>query len=96
MILHEHMEIAKKVKKLVHEIDPSAKVYVFGSVVRNEATTASDIDVLVITREVGRKYDIMIKVFREADERVELHVVDEAMFDRWYRRFIPEDELVGV
>ncbi|MCS7137744.1 MAG: nucleotidyltransferase domain-containing protein [Candidatus Caldarchaeum sp.] len=96
MIGSYYVGVVRKVKEIVHQIDPEARVYVFGSVVRGESTAASDIDVLVVTKLISRKYDIMVKVYRSLDEPVELHVATDDMLERWYRRFIPADELVEV
>jgi hypothetical protein len=30
------------------------------------------------------------------DTPVELHIVDRTMFEKWYKRFIGEDELVKI
>ncbi|MEM3180731.1 MAG: nucleotidyltransferase domain-containing protein, partial [Candidatus Bathyarchaeia archaeon] len=40
---------AKRVKEIVKSIDPTAKVYLFGSATRGELTALSDIDILVLT-----------------------------------------------
>lgn len=91
-----YYSLVQHVKSLVHEIDPQAKVYVFGSVVRGEATALSDVDVLVVTEMIERKYDMMVKVYKAFKEPLELHVVTGQMLDKWYRRFIPAEELVEV
>ncbi|MEM1944547.1 MAG: nucleotidyltransferase domain-containing protein [Nitrososphaerota archaeon] len=92
----DYAEIVKRVKEIVHEIDPRARVYVFGSVARGEATAMSDIDVLVVTELANRKYDIMVNVYKTVEEPVELHVVTDELLNRWYRRFIPEEELIEI
>jgi len=84
------------VKKVVLEVDPEAEVYVFGSVVRGDYTAASDIDVLVVTERVDRKHEIVTRVYRRVDAPVELHVVTRRLYEEWYRRFVPESELVRV
>ncbi|MEM2026863.1 MAG: nucleotidyltransferase domain-containing protein [Candidatus Bathyarchaeia archaeon] len=94
---HEnYLKVAEKVKEIVHSIDPNARIYVFGSVVRGTATAMSDIDILVITRIIERKYDIMVKVYKAVEENVELHVVTEEILEKWYKRFIPDKELIEV
>jgi len=94
--LEKYMEVAAEVKKVVLEVDPEAEVYVFGSVVRGDYTAASDIDILVVTEKVDRKYEIMTRVYQRVDAPVELHVVTRRLYTEWYRRFIPESELVKV
>lgn len=91
-----HLKVAEKVKEIVHSIDPNAKIYVFGSVVRGTATAMSDIDILIVTRMIERKYDIIVKVYRAVEENVELHVVTEEILEKWYKRFIPDKELIEV
>ncbi|MGP3703639.1 MAG: nucleotidyltransferase domain-containing protein [Candidatus Bathyarchaeota archaeon] len=92
----DHLKVAERVKKIVHSIDPHARVFVFGSVVRGTATATSDIDILVATKMIKQKYDIMVKVYKTVEENVELHVVTEEILERWYKRFIPDKELVEV
>jgi predicted nucleotidyltransferase len=92
----EYIKVARRVKGIVHPIDPDAKVYVFGSVVRGEATAVSDIDILVVTKMIERKYEMMVKVYKAVEEPVELHIVTEDLLERWYKRFIPVEELIEV
>jgi len=40
----------KTIKRTVHELDPEAEAYVFGSVLEKEHNYSSDIDILIITR----------------------------------------------
>jgi len=95
-VLGRYMEVASEVKKVVLEVDPEAEVYVFGSVVRGDYTAASDIDILVVTEKVDRKYEIMTRVYQRIDAPVELHVVTRRLYAEWYRRFIADSELVKV
>ncbi|MEM1588276.1 MAG: nucleotidyltransferase domain-containing protein [Candidatus Bathyarchaeia archaeon] len=60
----DYLNVAKRVKAIVQSIDLSARVYLFGLIVRGDATTISDIDILVVTEMVERKYDIMVKVYK--------------------------------
>ncbi len=92
--LRRYMEVAREVKRLVRRIDPNAKVYVFGSVVRGRFTASSDIDILVITERMELKYEIMVEVYRSMEAPVELHVVPPKGYS-WYKRFAG-DELIEV
>jgi len=94
--LRNYLEVAERVKRIVLSIDPEARVYVFGSVVRGDFTASSDIDLLVVTRNVKLKYDIMVSVYREVEAPVELHVTTPELFERWYRRFVKPEELREV
>lgn len=89
-------EIAEEVKAIVKEFDPHAEVYVFGSAVRGELTAASDIDILVVTERVDRKYEMMVSVYKRVNAPVELHVTTRETYRRWYARFIGREELVKV
>ncbi|MEM2212942.1 MAG: nucleotidyltransferase domain-containing protein [Candidatus Nezhaarchaeales archaeon] len=92
----DYLNVVKRVKSIVRSIDPKAEVYVFGSFVRGEATAMSDIDVLVVTEMIESKYEMMVKVYKALEEPLELHVVTEQMLKKWYKRFIPAEELVKV
>ncbi len=94
--LRRWRDIARKVKEIVKRVDPDARVYVFGSVVRGDFTAASDIDILVVTNDLRKKYEVMVEVYREVDAPVELHVVTEDLMKRWYLRFIRKEEIVEV
>lgn len=90
------MNVARKVKNIIKNVDPGAKVYVFGSVVKGTYTGASDIDILVITENVHKKHEIMVEVYSRTEAPVELHIVTPRVFERWYKRFIDENSLVEV
>lgn len=94
--LEKWRDVAKRVKDIVVAIDPEARVYVFGSVVKGKYTAASDIDILVVTSKTSLKYEIATRVYREVDAPVELHVVSPREFEAWYKKFVREDELVEV
>ncbi|MBS7641427.1 MAG: nucleotidyltransferase domain-containing protein [Candidatus Bathyarchaeia archaeon] len=87
---------AKRVKEIVKSIDPTAKVYLFGSATRGELTALSDIDILVLTERTNLKYEIMVKVYKNVKEPIELHVVNEKYLEVWYKRFIRSEELIEV
>jgi len=94
--LENYREVAEEVKRIVLELDPQAEVYVFGSVVRGLYTAASDIDILVITRNIDKKYEIMVEVYKRVEAPVELHIVTPELYERWYKRFIGEGEILRV
>jgi len=90
------MNVARKVKNTIKNIDPGAKVCVFGSAVNGTYTGASDIDILMITKNVNKKYEIMVEVYSRTEAPVELHIVTPRVFERWYKRFMDENSLVEV
>ncbi|MCX8188635.1 MAG: nucleotidyltransferase domain-containing protein, partial [Nitrososphaeria archaeon] len=81
MNIQNYIEIAKRVKTIVKDIDPNAKVYLFGSTTRGKATAASDIDILVVTDLIERRYDMMVRVYKAVEEPVELHVATPDMLN---------------
>jgi predicted nucleotidyltransferase len=92
-------ELLSDVKEQVLKLFPGAEVYLFGSVARGRYTAASDIDILVLTdvtdwELVDRAKAKLRRMF--IDTPVELHVVDRTMFEKWYKRFIGEDELIKI
>ncbi len=94
--LENYLEVAKKVKQVVKTIDPEAQLYVFGSVVRRRYTAASDIDILVITKKPQLKYEIIVQAYKSTEAPIELHVVTKELFEKWYKKFIDENELVEI
>lgn len=95
-LLRNYMEVAREVKRIVRSVDPDARVFVFGSVVRGRYTAASDIDILVVTDRDEEKYRIMVEVYKRVEAPVELHVTTPERFASWYMRFISPEELVEV
>jgi len=90
------MEIAYEVKKIIKEIDSNAKVFVFGSTVRGNYTASSDIDMLVVTEKIEEKNNMAVKVYKNIEAPVELHIVTPEKFENWYKRFIKPDELIEI
>lgn len=56
----------------------------------------SDIDIIVIIRDLGKKYEIMAQVYRGVEAPIELHVVTEELFEKWYRKFIEPNEIIEI
>ncbi|MGC8937272.1 MAG: nucleotidyltransferase domain-containing protein [Candidatus Methanomethylicaceae archaeon] len=92
----ECLDLASSVKRLINSIDPTAKVYLFGSTVRGRHVPFSDIDILVITSKIDKKYDMIVKVYKEIQAPVELHVITNDLYEKWYKRFIPAEELIEI
>jgi predicted nucleotidyltransferase len=92
-------EFLSDVKEQVLKLFPGAEVYLFGSVARGRYTAASDIDILVVTdvsdwELVDRAKAKLKRMF--IDTPVELHIADRNMLEKWYKRFIGEDELIKI
>ncbi|MCI4461727.1 MAG: nucleotidyltransferase domain-containing protein [Thermogladius sp.] len=95
--MRNYRSVAGKVKEIVVRIDPDARVYVFGSVVRGRYTAFSDIDLLVVTEKISLKYDMMVPVYIELlDALIQLHVATPEAYERWYKRFIQPGEIIEV
>jgi len=94
--LKNYMRVAYEVKRIIEGIDPKAEVYVFGSVVREKYTAASDIDILVVTKKIEEKNRIMVEVYKKVKAPVELHITTPKQFSTWYKRFINPQEIVRV
>ena len=104
-LAEERRRLAERLREVLGDLEegvgrlvPGARVYLFGSYARGEATAASDVDVLVVVEgEVGAG---VVDAVRAALRRrfpeypLEVHVVAGEAFGRWYRRFI--DRLVEV
>lgn len=90
------MCVALKVKEIIKRIDPNAKIYVFGSVVKGRYTASSDIDILVVTKDIGKKYQMKVSVYKEIEAPIELHVTTPEKFHAWYKKFIDPDEIIEI
>ena len=93
--LKNYRRYASEVKDIVRGFWPDARVYVFGSVLTGRFTAASDIDVLVIIDgevDMETVYKVKVRVKREVDAPIELHIVNRDTYERWYRRFIDRIE----
>ena len=94
--LRHYREVGSEVKRILKKFDPNVKVYVFGSVVRGRFTAASDIDILVVTNELSKKYEMMVEVYKEVEAPVEIHITTPEKYQSWYRKFIPSGEIVEI
>ncbi len=91
--------VGRKVKEIVSKYIKNAKVYLFGSVVRKKFTAFSDIDVLIVTpKELSNDEMAELKtaIITQLDAPIEIHVVSEDNYRKWYMRFMHENETVEV
>jgi predicted nucleotidyltransferase len=81
-------KILEEIKKILINMDKESRVFLFGSVVKEEYALTSDIDVLILTK---LKPSEVIARLREKgfDEPLEFHVVDDKTFN-FYRQLIRE------
>jgi len=89
----DFIKYAEKVKEIVKQRDPDARVMLFGSAVKGELRPDSDIDLLVITHiaekldeRIGLRMEVM-KILGEGSP-FEIHIVTAEEYEGWYRRFI--------
>ncbi|MEM4514076.1 MAG: nucleotidyltransferase domain-containing protein [Ignisphaera sp.] len=49
--LENYIDLVEKIKNIVKSINPKAKMFVFGSVVRGRYIASSDIDILILVEK---------------------------------------------
>jgi predicted nucleotidyltransferase len=92
-------DLLRRIKGDLRRIIPDAEVYLFGSIARGKYTMASDIDVLVIVDSTSKLNVDRVKAFikrKYIEYPIELHIVSRREFEKWYKRFIDEEELVRI
>jgi len=96
-IIDKWREYVAKLTAAVKDVLPDSRVYVFGSVVKSEATAASDIDVLIVSNAVPKsgleRAALKVRIEESAAlppyHPFELHLVDEEEAE-WYFRMVKE------
>ena len=84
---------ARKIAIMARESLPDVKVFLFGSVLKNEQTPSSDIDLLVFSKKMpprlSKRNRIKVKILKEVGffSPFELHLVDKEEFE-FYKKFI--------
>ncbi len=92
-----YREYAKKIKEIAKSELSDVKVFVFGSVIEGKHTPSSDIDILVVSKNMpksmGDRAKIRAKILKEIGitSPFEIHLVNPKEFE-WYRRFIKKFE----
>ncbi len=94
-IFKNYKEYAKRIKEAFKKVlnDENLRVIVFGSVVRGNYNILSDLDILVISEKANKvKYGETIekveKVLNEKLIGIEIHLVTNEIFEKWYKRFL--------
>ncbi|WP_338599102.1 nucleotidyltransferase domain-containing protein [Sulfolobus tengchongensis] len=83
-----------KIKESVRELDPDARVLLFGSYVRGNFKPDSDIDILVISDKYGANVDMMAKMNAHILIKLnvfgifEIHITTRKMYEEWFKKFI--------
>ncbi|HOK56548.1 MAG TPA: nucleotidyltransferase domain-containing protein [bacterium] len=87
----------KKIKEEAEKILGKVEVIVFGSVVKNEYTPLSDIDVLIISDNLPNSYEERIKIKTEIKSKIDsfspfqIHLSNYKEYNNWYKKFIKND-----
>ena len=88
--------------KAVRKFLPDARIYVFGSALRDELTANSDVDVLVISKMIkgAKRHRIAVAIEEELENPsiFEMHLVNSDEMD-WYMRhagkLVPAEEITS-
>lgn len=88
-----YLKYAKKIKEEAIKSLGDCKIYVFGSVVEGKAIPASDIDLLIVSKNTPKtmkeRSELATKLLKAVGifSPFELHLVNEEEFE-WYKRFV--------
>ncbi len=89
----DYMALARRVKEAAGRELGEVRVYVFGSVVEGAATPSSDVDVMVVSAAVPRRWGersaLAARIASEVglDAPLELHLLTPEE-EGWYLRFV--------
>ena len=89
--------IPEKLRKQQKEYCRDVKVIIFGSIIRNEYTPDSDIDILIISKnlpeDIEKRAEIRtgIKSTLDSFSPFQIHLATPEKFENWYKNFIKED-----
>jgi predicted nucleotidyltransferase len=92
-------EYSQKIKKIAKKLLEEVRVLVFGSIVKNEWGPKSDIDVLIISKNLpkdpDRRREIRTKIKAKIDpfSPYQFHLATPSEFENWYKNFIKEEYL---
>lgn len=90
-----YIEFATEIKKKAKKILKDAKVFVFGSVIKNlYHPFLSDIDILIISDNLPKNWEdrrfIKLKL-KPYGSPFQIHLVTNEEYENWYKNFIKED-----
>lgn len=86
---------AQRIKNLIKQALPDARLLIFGSVIRNDFKPGSDIDILVISSQIPKglfaQAEIKLKIKDEfPDAPFEIHLITPEEYENWYKKFIKD------
>ncbi len=87
-----YLQYAKEIKAAAEEVLSKLKVYVFGSILRNDKVVR-DIDILIIAPELDdpeKRADILASIWRKIGtlHPFEIHLITPEQYSGWYKYFI--------
>ncbi len=93
-IVKKWEEYATKIAEVVKIVLPDSHVYVFGSVIRGEATGGSDVDILIVSKHVPKngiqRAEVKVKIEKLAGlplyHPFEFHLVNEEEAEWYFKR----------
>jgi hypothetical protein len=90
-----YLKYLKMIKKEVKKILKDAKVFVFGSILKGKFSPTSDIDVLIVSRNLDSSKKSSIKTFLYKKigffSPFEFHLTSNDEYIHWYKNFIKEN-----
>ena len=94
-----YLKYAKIAKRVAEKELGEARAFVFGSIVKKQATPASDIDLLIVSKNMPERISERSKIKAKIWKKIgifspfEIHLIDEKEFE-WYKRFV--DKKIAV
>jgi len=84
----------QKIKEIAREILKEVRVLVFGSIVKGEWKPDSDIDILIISKNLPQNPDERAKIRTKIKSKIDslspfqIHLSTPEEFERWHKNFI--------
>ena len=92
-------EVAKRIAKKAKEIFDDCEVYIVGSFARGEHKLSSDLDILIVSKEIPKKikfewYSKIVKALTN-DHRVNIHLINKEKFDEVEKMYFPRIKILN-
>lgn len=87
------LKYARIIKRIAEKELKDLKVFVFGSIVEGKSLPTSDIDILIVSKNMPKKISERSKIKAKIRKKIglfspfELHLINEEEFE-WYKCFI--------
>ena len=90
-----YLDYVKEIKKKSESFLGGVRVLVFGSIVRENHSVSSDIDILVISQNIPGSIFEQAKIKYELvkdypDNPFQIHLATPSQYEDWYKKFIKE------